>query len=584
MELPIFPVNYRWRLIVAALFLTLGVLFGTTDIRADEGPASAPSVTASHNPLGQALSAQGQNELISLIKSGELADLRWPNFVDYRDQVLTFYEAGAYILAWVVNNEPTPQASVLVELFKAAAESGLNPEDYDASRWDDRVARLRAPSEDGQVHFDLALTVCAMRYVSDLHVGRVNPQHFKFGLDVGPKRYDLTEFLRYQVVYSGDVKSAMAAVEPRYAGYGRLKSALDAYLKLAAQGDGEPVPVPAKTVRPGDSYSGMPQLVARLNQLGDTVPDNSKEFAGGASLYQGGVVDAVKLFQGRHGFEPDGFIGKSTVAALNVPLRVRVQQIQFALERYRWIPDRFPQPPIIVNIPEFRLRTMIRQPGAVPLDMAVVVGKAYHHRTPVFADSMRYVIFRPYWEVPPSIAQAELIPKISRNAHYAAANNFIVVDRAGEVVADGAVSGAVLGGLRSGEYRIRQKPGPKNSLGLIKFIFPNSYNVYMHGTPATQLFSRSRRDFSHGCIRVENPAALAKWVLRNNPEWTEDRIDAAMNGSETIQVDLAHPIPVLILYSTAVVEPNGQMHFFYDVYGYDTELRQVLESGYPYPN
>jgi len=235
-----------------------------------------------------------------------------------------------------------------------------------------------------------------------------------------------------------------------------------------------------------------------------------------------------------------------------------------------------------VNIPEFRLRTMIRQPGAVPLDMAVVVGKAYHHRTPVFADSMRYVIFRPYWEVPPSIAQAELIPKISRNPNYAAANNFIVADRAGDVVADGAVSGAVLGGLRSGAYRIRQKPGPKNSLGLVKFIFPNSYNIYMHGTPATQLFSRSRRDFSHGCIRVENPAVLAKWVLRNNPEWTEDRIDAAMNSSETIQVDLAHPIPVLILYSTAVVEPNGQIHFFDDVYGYDTELRQVLESGYPY--
>jgi murein L,D-transpeptidase YcbB/YkuD len=431
------------------------------------------------------------------------------------------------------------------------------------------------------MRFDLALTVCAMRYISDVRVGRVNPQHFKFGLDVGPKRYDLTEFLRDEVVYSPNVEGTIAAIEPQYAGYNRLKAALANYLKLAGEGDGEPVPVPVKTIRPGDSYVGLAQLAARLKQLGDVPPGES---AGDASVYQGAVVDGVKHFQSRHGLEPDGFVGKGTVAALNVPLKVRVEEIQFALERYRWIPDSFPQPPIVVNIPEFRLHTMIRQPGARPLDMAVVVGKAYQHKTPVFANYMRYVIFRPYWEVPPSIAQAELIPKMGRNPGYAAANNFIVVDGAGDVVADGAVSESVLAGLRSGAYRVRQKPGPKNSLGLIKFIFPNVYNVYMHGTPATQLFSRSRRDFSHGCIRLENPLALAEWVLHNNPEWTDDRIVAAMNGSDTVQVDLPHPIPVLILYSTAVVPADGQVHFFSDIYGYDAELRQVLQNGYPYPS
>jgi L,D-transpeptidase YcbB len=257
-----------------------------------------------------------------------------------------------------------------------------------------------------------------------------------------------------------------------------------------------------------------------------------------------------------------------------------VQQIEFALERYRWIPDTFPQPPIVVNIQEFRLRTMVRQPGAVPLDIAVVVGKAYHHRTPVFGDYLRYLIFRPYWEVASSITRGELIPKIRRNSNYLSANNYIVVDGAGQLVS----GGGVVAGLESGAYRIRQKPGPKNALGLAKFIFPNSYNVYMHGTPATQLFSRSRRDFSHGCIRVENPLALAEWVLRNNPEWTANRIAAAMNDLATIQVNLPQPIPVLILYSTAVAEPDGQVHFFDDIYGYDTELRTVLEAGYPYAN
>jgi L,D-transpeptidase YcbB len=568
---------------IAALFLLLGVGLWASDVQSGDLSPSA-SATPSQNALGQSLSPPAQNELIRLIRTAQLADLRWPNFIDYRDQVFTFYEAGAYTLAWVGNNQPKPQALALIHLFKSAAEKGLNPEDYDGPRWDDRVTRLRAPSPDDLVQFDLAVTVCTMRYISDLHVGRVNPQHFEFGLDVGPKRYDLTEFLRNEIVYSRDVNVALAAVEPRYAGYGRLKAALEVYLKLAAEGDGEPLPLPAKTVRPGDSYPGTAQLIARLNQLGDISPDVSSESAGGASLYQGALVNAVKHFQRRHGIEADGLLGKGTVAALNTPLRVRVEQIQFALERYRWIPASFPEPPIVVNIPEFRLRTMIRQPGALPLDMEVVVGKAYHHRTPVFANYIRYVIFRPYWEVPASITRDELIPKIQRDPDYLAANNYIVVNSAGEVIAEGAVSDAVLGGLRSGIYRIRQKPGPKNALGLVKFIFPNSYNVYMHGTPATQLFSRSRRDFSHGCIRVENPMALAEWVLHNNPEWTEDRIVAAMNGTETIQVNLAHPIPVLILYSTAVVEPNGQIRFCDDIYGYDASLRNVLENGYPYPS
>jgi murein L,D-transpeptidase YcbB/YkuD len=159
-----------------------------------------------------------------------------------------------------------------------------------------------------------------------------------------------------------------------------------------------------------------------------------------------------------------------------------------------------------------------------------------------------------------------------------------VVDHAGTLITDGTVSDDVLRKLRSGAFRIRQKPGPKNSLGLIKFMFPNSYNVYLHGTPKTELFSRSRRDFSHGCIRVEDPVALAVWLLRDQPEWTIDQITTTMNGDQTVQVNLDHPTPVLILYSTAVVEPNGETHFFDDIYGHDASLEMVLSGGYPYPS
>jgi murein L,D-transpeptidase YcbB/YkuD len=213
----------------------------------------------------------------------------------------------------------------------------------------------------------------------------------------------------------------------------------------------------------------------------------------------------------------------------------------------------------------------------------VVVGKAYGHHTPVLSGYMRYLIFRPYWNVPISIQRADLIPKIERDSNYLAENDYEVVDSDRAVVTDGTVSDDVLSGLRSGALNIRQKPGPKNALGLVKFIFPNSYNVYLHGTPAVELFSRARRDISHGCIRVENPAALAAWVLRERPEWDVARIQAVMNGDETMRVNLKQPIPVLIIYTTGVVEPDGEVRFFQDIYDDDASLKKVLAAGYPFP-
>ncbi len=367
-------------------------------------------------------------------------------------------------------------------------------------------------------------------------------------------------------------------VEPPYAGYARAETALAAYEKLAAQGDGPPLPMPPKGIRPGGTYAAVPQLAARLRQLGDLAP--TSVVATDETKYDGDVVAAVKHFQQRHGLEPDGVLGKGTIVDLNTPLSHRVQQLQYTLERYRWIPMAFAQPPIIVNLPEFILRTMRRQPAPF-LTMRVVVGKAYRKQTPVFAGNMQYVIFRPYWNVPPSIQQAELVPKLRHDRSYLATHGFEVVDGE-DVVTDGTVSDEVFDELRAGRLSIRQKPGPKNSLGLVKFIFPNSYNVYLHSTPVPELFSRARRDFSHGCIRVQDPLALAVWVLRDDPDWNAEKIAAAMNGDQTIQVNLHKPIPVLIIYSTAVVEPDGEVRFFDDIYHYDAALQKELATGYPY--
>jgi murein L,D-transpeptidase YcbB/YkuD len=550
---------------------------------ASQTPNRTPMTATPAGPQVSAanLLAQAQAQLRSLIDAGTLPDLRWPTFIDYRNDVRKFYQPGS--LAWTRNNRVTPQAVAMIQIFKQASLKGLNPEDYDASRWDGRLAKIQpaasTPSDADLVSFDLALTVCAMRYISALQIGRVNPQRIRFSFDVGSTKYDLSDFIRSEMLRASDVNAVLVKLEPRYLGYQRAEVALAVYTKLAAEGDGQPLPIPDKGVRPGKPYTGKAQLVWRLRELGDLSTDYVPPAK--AAIYDGAVADAVKRFQVRHGLEPDGVLGKATIAQLNTPLSFRVQQLQLTLERYRWLPPGFPQPPIVVNIPEFRLRTLRRQPAWF-LSMKVVVGKAYRHHTPVFANYMRYLIFRPYWEVPLSIQRAEMIPKILHDRNYLASNDFEVVNHDRDVVTDGTVSDHVLSGLRSGAFNIRQKPGHKNALGLVKFIFPNSYNVYLHGTPAVELFARARRDFSHGCIRVENPVALAAWVLRDRPEWNVDRILAAMNGDQTMQVDLTHPIPVLIIYTTGVVEPDGEVRFFPDIYGDDASLKRVLAAGYPF--
>lgn len=581
------PTRRRALTILAALFWLAAPVAAQPGTAPNAINGNALSTAPASTPSGAAMPAAAavgevQHELTTIIDAATIAGLRWPNFTDYAPAVKKFYESNGYAPVWTGDGRPRAQALALIQQFKQAQFKGLNPDDYDAPRWDALLARLSPPraqpAPSDLARFDIALTVDSMRYISDLHLGRINPRHFKFNLGAGAEIIDLADFLRSRLLTAEDVAAAIASVERQHGGYKRAQAALAHYLALAAQGDPPPVPLPARSIRPGDTFAGIPQLAQRLHQLGDL--DAPEDPALHGTVYEGVLVDGVKHFQTRHGLEPDGILGQETVAELNKPLSVRVMQLELALERYRWLPPGFSQAPLLINIPEFRLRTLRRAEGGF-LTMRVVVGKAYRNQTPVFADRMRYVIFRPYWNVPSSITHGELIPKIAHNPSYVAAHGFEVVD-GDRVITDGEVSSAVLSGLRSGQYQLRQKPGPKNSLGLVKFVFPNSYNVYLHGTPATALFARARRDFSHGCIRVQDPVGLAAWVLRNKPGWTVDRIRATIDGDQTVQVDLDEPIPVLILYSTAVVEPDGEVRFFQDIYGYDTQLEKALAAGYPY--
>jgi murein L,D-transpeptidase YcbB/YkuD len=542
------------------------------------------SNSASTATSPQQISPEGRASLQAIIQTGNLPDLRWPNFSDYTKHLQKFYNSYGYSLPWVRGMEPSPQARQLIALLWQAEQKGLNPDDYDGPRWSARLALLKPaaaqPTEADALRFDVALTVCVMRYISDLHIGRVNPRHFDFGLDVETKKYDLPDFLKDHVVDGSNVAGALAQVEPTYPGYKRTIEALHTYLELARQSDDSKLPVPKKTIAPGDTYAGIPQLAQKLRLVGDLPVD--AVVPADATIYQGALVEAIKNFQRRHGREPDGRIGAQALADLNVPLSVRVRQMQLVLERWRWLPLSYNASPIVANIPEFRLRAYDEN-FKVAVTMNVVVGKAYNHDTPIFTDRMEYIVFRPYWSVPYSIARAEFFSRIARDPEYLAKKGFEVVDSRQQVVASGTVSSDVLEQLRAGKLFIRQKPGPKNSLGLVKFIFPNNFNIYMHDTPEQEFFSRSRRDFSHGCIRLERPADLAAFVLRNNPGWDMDRVHAAMKGDSTQQVNLARPIPVLILYGTVIVPEDGLVHFYDDIYGHDAALDQVLQQGYPYP-
>lgn len=535
---------------------------------------------AGNAPPSSSPASELAGELRLLIISGHLEGLRWPDFRDVQPGVSAAYAAGGYSPLWIENGLLTMKGQSVLAALRLSAAKGLRPEDYDAvtlARWAGDGRGTGAAAHD-LARLDLALTLNLMRYASALHQGRVDPHRVRFAIRQ-KDRLDAAAFVHEFVASNKDLPELLAQLEPPFRGYRSTLEALARVQQLAAK---EPLKMPVRPSLPlqrGRSYSDVSGLAERLAYLGDLNP--SSRNGPPPRTYDGPVWEAVKRFQSRHGLPASGILDAPTWRALTTPLSRRVEQLQLTLERWRWLPSVV-RPAIVVNIPEFQLRAFDDN-GQLALRMQVIVGKAYRHRTPVFEDNLEAVIIRPWWNVPLRIQRNEMVPELSANPNYLSENRLQVVDQNNQPVPL-PTQQELLKNLQSGDLRLRQEPGPANSLGLLKFDFPNNYSVYMHGTPARQLFSQARRDFSHGCIRVEDPEALAEWVLRRDPSWNRSKIAASCNGERTIKIAVSPAITVLVLYGTAVVEENGEVHFFDDVYGYDAELKKALASGYPYPS
>jgi len=556
------PLSQSLYLRAIATTLSLLLLFGTR---------AGAETFSEHAAAIQTLLASGQHQL-----------LRDGDFRYDQAALQQLYERRGFQSVWIQNREPTRQGVLLLQTLRGADEFGLRPDDYDATQLVyDAIDLITTPSASPaqQAELDLALSVAAARFVRHLHLGRIDPWAGGFALNRPRAPFAVAAVLE-QLASGDDFAATVTGIEPQFLYYQLAKRALQRYRLLAIDGELTQLPpLEARSIKPGEPYDGIPQLRRLLVAVGD-LPDDA---AAASNVLDEVIAEGVRSYQRRHGLTVDGALGRKTFAALTTPLSVRAEQLALTLERWRWLPE-FESPPIVVNIPQFKLFAL-EGAGAesrIAFESDVIVGKAFPtQRTPAFIADMRYIVFRPYWEVPTSILQNEILPEVRANARYLEKNNLEIVsatDANGQPI---ALSAESLEQLAAGKLRLRQRPGESNSLGLVKLMLPNAHSVYLHSTPARRLFDQARRAFSHGCIRVNDVVGLVQYALRDEPgDWNRETIEAAMHDESPTgnnrHVFLSKTIPVAIVYGTALASEDGRAHFFDDIYGYDAKLKKLL--------
>jgi len=528
--------------------------------------------------------------LHALVASAQHPSMRFGQLADVTADLRRLYDSAAWQPRWIqavnaggnVTYTPSQAAVEFVASANLVLLRGLDPTDYDARKLPAYMLMLNTPAD--RAEFDVAFSANAIRIVRALHDGRLRPSEAHAELRIPRPRFDASAAVR-AMADSAQIEKRLDAAEPPFIHYQLLKKSLARYRLLRGDSALKQLPPLAKKqiIHPGEPYDGTPQLRKLLTAVGDLpLPDYGPN--PDSTLLLGDVLEGLRRFQARTGLEADGNIGPMTFAALRRPFDARVSTIELSLERWRWLPHDFGAPPILVNLPAFRLYAFrgTSDNEAELLTMDVAIGGSFNKKTPIFSDTLSTVVFSPYWDVPISISKNEIIPKARTDLAYLAKNRYEIVRGDADNSPVLPASTGALDMVLKGTARIRQIPGTNNSLGGVKFLFPNSYNIYFHDTPSRKAFSKARRDVSHGCIRLSQPALLAELLLSDQPEWTTAAIDSSMKMASPKRVAVKQPRPVFILYSTAMATQDGQTQFYPDIYGYDRELIAKLQKNYPY--
>lgn len=471
-----------------------------------------------------------------------------PTLQPYTEQFFNFYKERNYEYAWFDTSGLGEQAHNFLNLLNTTIY-----ELHDSSLYDEKlynmydefhdISGLKKSSKEA-LETELRMSGQFFKYAAKVFNGS-DVDATQLGWYIPRKKLSLSALLDTALLSAKDLREANGIISP---GYKKLIAFVTKYYDLKKV-KWDSIPTPDKPVHVGEKNYLLPQIKNRLFELGDLANADT------TTIFDTALFTATKKFQSRMGLSADGAIGSKMMHELNVPIEMRIQQILVNLERMRWLPAKQEGDFIFVNIPEYKM--YVYENGDLDFSMNVIVGKTTNS-TVIFSGSLQYVVFAPYWNVPKSIVQNEIVPGMAKNPDYLANHNMEIVGQNGSLP------------------DVRQKPGEDNSLGRVKFLFPNNYDIYFHDTPNRDLFSATNRSFSHGCIRVGEPKKLAEFLLRNDSSWTVNRIDSAMYASKEKWVKTPKATPVIIAYFTAWVDDNGLLNFRKDIYGHDQKLMDKM--------
>ena len=480
------------------------------------------------------------------------------------------YSKRYFSLAW----RNADKREELISIIRHIDSEGLNPDDYllqNLQKYNDKYRQL---TDEEHVDLDILLTESLVRLAYHIRFGKVDPESLDPNWNLDTSLVNGAPLNNIQAIIDSDsIQAYMDQSIPRQPFYERYKKALAYYRKILEQGGWPTVP-PGPALKPG-MHDPRIQLLKQRLQIEGYLPGSP---SGLSDYFDATLETAVKEFQQRHGLDTDGVAGKQTLEAMNVTVKDRIDQIRVNLERGRWVLKDIQGEFLIVNIAGFKVYLV--KDNKLIWTSRVIVGRTYR-KTPVFKSAIKYIIFNPTWTVPPGILRNDILPKASIDPAYITDQRFEVLDGEGRQIDPGSLDWSGYTG-KNFPYTLRQKSGPDNALGRIKFVFPNSHFVYLHDTPHKELFGNAERTFSSGCIRIENPVQLAELLLNDNEIWSQQKIEDAIATNKTQTIYLPKPVTIMLLYWTVVIEPDGIVNFRKDIYDRDTMVLKALNREFSF--